>query len=223
MIPRLRPRYPNQQQCCIGHAANAGWGAYRTAARKGFPRRCPSSKEGEPLHDQDPFTVLGISSTSDVQAVRKAYRLRVRECHPDLFQNPDEQKAAQERLIVLNLAYEDALRICGTKRVGFNLISPVEAKHFAKKLLQQGNPESALRQLHRADHKDADFFFIQGNILMQMEQFETAYQSYREAVRRAPDENRYRRGALDASVAIKRSKTLGYKLGKHVRDILGKR
>jgi len=175
------------------------------------------------MHDQDPFTVLGVSSGSDAQAVRKAYRQRVKESHPDLFQNPDEQKAAQERLIALNLAYENALRICGTKRVGFNLISPEEAKYFAIKLLGQGNPASALRQLHRADHKDADFFYIQGNILMQLEQFETAYQSYREAVRRAPDENRYRRGALDASIAIKRSKTLGYKLGKHVRDILGKR
>ncbi len=173
------------------------------------------------MHDQDPFTVLGISSASDAQAVRKAYRLRVRECHPDLFQNPEEQKAAQEQLIALNLAYEDALRICGTKRVGFNLISPEEAKHFAKKLLQQGNPESALRQLNRADHKDADFFYIQGNILMQLEQFETAYQSYREAVRRDPNENRYRRGALDASIAIKRSKTLGYKVGKHFRELFG--
>jgi molecular chaperone DnaJ len=175
------------------------------------------------LHESNPFTVLGVPADSDAPAVRKAYRQHVRECHPDLFQNSEEQKAAQERLVTLNLAYEQALRICGSKRVGFNLISPEEAKHFARKLLEQGNPESALRQLNRADHKDADFFYIQGEILMELQQFETAYQSYREAVRLDPEQNRYRRGALDASLAIKRSKTLGYKLGKHVRDILGKR
>ena len=105
--------------------------------------------------------------------------------------------------------------------MGFNLISPEEAKHFAKKLMEQGNPESALRQLNRADHKDADFFYMQGNILMELEQFETAYQSYREAVRLAPEENRYRRGALEASLAIKRSRTLWYQIGKWVRDLLG--
>ena len=76
-----------------------------------------------------------------------------------------------------------------SKRVGFNLISPEEAKHFAGKLMEQGNPESALRQLNRADHKDADFFYIQGNILMRLEQFDTAYQSYREAVRLKPRGN----------------------------------
>jgi molecular chaperone DnaJ len=173
------------------------------------------------LHEKNPFTVLGIPTGSDDHAVRKAYRQRVKECHPDLFQKPEEQKAAQERLVTLNLAYKEALRICGTKRVGFNLISPEEAKHFARKLMEQGNPESALRQLNRADHKDADFFYIQGNILMALEQFATAYQSYREAVRLNPEENRYRRGALNASLAIKRSHALWYRIAKHLRELFG--
>ena len=175
------------------------------------------------MPDSGPFSVLGLPAGSDTAAVRKAYRQRVKECHPDLFQNPDDQKAAQERLVALNLAYEEALRICGAKRVGFNLVSPEEAKHFAQKLMEQGNPESALRQLNRADRKDAEFYYLQGNILMQLEQFETAYQSYREAVRQSPDETRYRRGALDASLAIKRSQTLWYQIGKHLRDLFGKR
>ena len=175
------------------------------------------------MHEQNPFTVLGLPPASDAPAVRKAYRQRVKECHPDLFQNPDEQKTAQERLVALNLAYKEALRICGSKRVGFNLISPEEAKHFAEKLLEQGNPESALRQLNRADSKDADFYYLQGTILMRLEQFVTAYQSFREAVRLSPDENRYRRGALDASLAIKRSRTVWYQIGKLVRGLLGKK
>jgi molecular chaperone DnaJ len=171
--------------------------------------------------ESSPFTVLGIPAGSDAGAVRKAYRLRVKECHPDLFQNPDEQKAAQERLVALNLAYKEALRQTGVKRVGFNLISPEEAKHFAQKLMEQGNPESALRQLNRADRKDAEFYYLQGSILMQLEQFDTAYQSYREAVRLSPEENLYRRGALDATLAIKRSHTIWYKVGKYIRTLLG--
>ena len=175
------------------------------------------------MPDISPYTTLGIPSGSEPDAVRKAYRQRVKECHPDLFQNPDEQKAAQDRLVVLNLAYEQALRLSGVRRVGFNLVSPEEAKHFAEKLIEQGNFESALRQLNRADRKDAEFYYLQGKILMRLEQFETAYQSYREAVRLNPDENRYRRGALDASVAIKHSHTVWYKVGKLIRDLLGQK
>ena len=43
---------------------------------------------------------------------------------------------------------------------------------------------------------------------MQMHQYESAHQSYREAVRREPDNIDYRRGALDAAVAMKKAKTV---------------
>jgi cytochrome c-type biogenesis protein CcmH/NrfG len=40
---------------------------------------------------------------------------------------------------------------------------------------------------------------------MGLRQYQTAHQSYREAVRREPDNNHYRAGALDAAIALKRS------------------
>ena len=96
--------------------------------------------------------------------------------------------------------------------MGFNLISQEEAKHFAQRLIDQGNLESALRQLNRADSKDAEWYCIQGDILMKMRQYETAHQSYREAVRREPDNRRFREGALDAALAMKKNRPLGEKL-----------
>ena len=42
----------------------------------------------------------------------------------------------------------------------------------------------------------------------QLHQYESAHQSYREAVRREPDNIDYRRGALDAAVAMKKAKTV---------------
>ena len=98
--------------------------------------------------------------------MRAAYRRLVKTCHPDQFQDPQRQKAAQEQLLQLNLAYEAALKLASQHRVGFNLISQEEAKHFAQRLIDQGNLESALRQLARADGKDADWYFLQGKILI---------------------------------------------------------
>ena len=70
--------------------------------------------------------MLGIKPGADAQDVRAAYRRMVKECHPDQFQDPALQKAAQEKLIQLNLAYEAALKLAAHRTVGFNRISQEE-------------------------------------------------------------------------------------------------
>lgn len=164
------------------------------------------------VYDPNPFEVLGLKAGANAEAVRAAYRQLVKRCHPDQFQDAAQQKAAQEKLIQLNLAYEAALKLAGQQHVGFNLISQEEAKHFAQRLVDQGNLESALRQLGRADSKDADWYCMQGDILMALRQYETAHQSYREAVRRDPNNRRYRQGALDAALAMKKNRPISEKL-----------
>lgn len=164
------------------------------------------------LYDCDPFAVLGLKVGADEESVRAAYRRRVKSCHPDQFQDPAQQKAAQEQLIRLNLAYEAALKLTARRTVGFNLISQEEAKHFAQRLVEQGNLESALRQLNRADSKDADWYCMQGGILMAMRQYEAAHTSYRQAVKLDPDNRKYREGALDAALAMKKNRPVGDKL-----------
>ena len=167
--------------------------------------------------DANPFEILGVNPGADEQTVRAAYRKLVKSCHPDQFQDAQKQKAAQEQLIRLNLAYEAALKLAARTMVGFNLISQEEAKHFARRLVEQGNLESALRQLNRADSKDAEWYCLQGDILMALRQYETAHQSYREAVRREPDNRVYRQGALDAALAVKKNRPLGAKIGDWLR------
>lgn len=161
-----------------------------------------------------------MSPGADAQQIRTAYRQKVKQCHPDQYQDSEQQKAAQEQLLELNLAYEEALKSASQRRVGFNLISQEEAKHFALRLVNQGNLESALRQLNRADSKDADWYYLQGNILMGMRQYETAHQSFREAVRQNPENLRYRQGALDAALAMKKSKNLGFRVKGWVEDTI---
>ena len=159
------------------------------------------------LYEPSPFELLGVKPGASAEEVRLAYRRMVKSCHPDQFQDAEEQRKAQEQLIKLNLAYEAALKFASRRAVGFNLISQEEAKHFAQRLIDQGNLESALRQLGRADSKDAEWYFMQGKILMALKQYETAHQSYREAVRREPDNRQFREGALEAALAVKKANT----------------
>ena len=159
---------------------------------------------------RNPFAVLGLDAAADAEDVRVAYRRLVKTCHPDKFLDADERKAAQEKMIALNLAYEEALKLTAPRKTvaSYNKeLPPDEALILAEKLLRRGRPESALRHLLRAQTRDGAWFAMQGRILMAMDQYETAHQSYREAVRREPDNNVYRAGALEAAVAMKKART----------------
>lgn len=138
--------------------------------------------------------MLGVRPGADAAEVRAAYRRKVKECHPDQFTDVQRQKQAQDELIRLNLAYEQALKLASQRRVGFNLIAQEEAKHFALRLMEQGNLESALRQLLRADTRDDGWYALQGKILMGLHRYDEAHQSYREAIKIDPDNREYRAG-----------------------------
>ena len=56
------------------------------------------------------FEVLGLNEDADEAQVRRAYHQQVKVCHPDQFADGDAQRQAQDKLIQLNLAYEEALR-----------------------------------------------------------------------------------------------------------------
>lgn len=159
---------------------------------------------------KNPLTELGLDASATAEDVRNAYRNLVKKCHPDKFTDPKEREAAQERMIALNLAYEAALKLTAAKKTvdSYNKeLQQQEALTLAEKMLQRKSPESALRYLMRTMHRDGAWYAMQGRILMVMDQYESAHQAYREAVKREPNNNEYRRGALDAAVALKRSRT----------------
>ncbi len=170
------------------------------------------------------FELLGLNEGADEQQVRQAYHLRVKACHPDQFTDGDAQRRAQDQLIQLNLAYEEALRRTADRpKTVFHTVPPEEAKAVAKKLLEQQRYESALLQLSHAESRDDEWYFIHGQLLMGMRQYSTAHQSFREAVRRKPENNEYRRGALDAALAMKRNRKWPYRVAQWAGGLLHRR
>ena len=93
---------------------------------------------------------------------------------------------------------------------------------MAERSLARNNPEGALRTLLKCEKRDGDWYYMQGKALMAMEQYESAHQSFREAVRRCPDNNVYRSGALAAAVAFRKSETLQGKMQKVLKKIVKK-
>ena len=160
------------------------------------------------------FEILGLTAEADEQQLRRAYHERVKACHPDQFSDAAAQQKAQAELVRLNLAYEEAQRLL-TQRpqaMVYHKVPVEQAKQVAKRLLEQERYESALLQLSRAETKDAEWYYIQGQLLMGMRQYGTAHQSFREAVRLQPENLEYRRGALDAAVAVKKHQKWTYRV-----------
>ena len=114
---------------------------------------------------RNPFGVLGLEASADADQVRAAYRKLVKTCHPDKFQDETERKAAQEKMITLNLAYEEAMKLAvnrTTASAAFNReLDQQDALTLAAKMLRQDNPEAALRQLLRASTRDSAWYAMQ--------------------------------------------------------------
>ena len=63
----------------------------------------------------NPFEVLGLKGWADQEEIRAAYRALVKRCHPDMIQDATLKEEAQQRMVQLNLAYEEALRLASPK------------------------------------------------------------------------------------------------------------
>ena len=169
----------------------------------------------------NPFEVLGLKGTATPDEIRSAYRSLARQCHPDMIRDPAEKESAQMRMVALNLAYEEALRLASPRASSpaTAVLSSAEAVLMAQRAMARDNPQGALRSLIRCEERDGDWYYMQGRVLMAMEQYESAHQSFREAVRMSPDNNVYRSGALAAVVAQREAATLQGKVKKVLKSL----
>ena len=93
---------------------------------------------------------------------------------------------------------------------------------MAQRAMARNNPEGALRSLIRCEERDAEWYYVQGKVLMALEEFDSAHQSFREAVRHEPDNNVYRAGALAAAVALQKEQKLPGKVRKVFKNLIRK-
>ena len=113
----------------------------------------------------NPFEVLGLKGLATPDEIRSAYRTLARKCHPDMITDPAEKEAAQTRMVALNLAYEEALRLA-SPRTGVNTVTPelssAESILMAQRAMAKDNPEGALRSLVRCEKRDGEWYYRQG-------------------------------------------------------------
>ena len=166
------------------------------------------------------FDVLGLSADASREQVKKAYHNKVKASHPDLHRDPEVQEEAQRRMVELNLAYEQAMLIVDKPKLGFHKMPLEETKVIVRRQIDQEHFDTALLQLGRAQTRDAVWYALQGEILMGFKEYDTAHQSFREAVRQEPENMRYREQALEAALAVKRHKHIPMRIKDSIEALL---
>ncbi len=66
---------------------------------------------------KDPYSILGVSRNASISDVQRAYFSLARRYHPDLFQDPREKSAAEERMKTINVARDSLFALLGGKNV----------------------------------------------------------------------------------------------------------
>ena len=133
---------------------------------------------------KDPYSVLGISPNATDEEVKKAYRAMARKFHPDNYQNNPLADLAEEKMKEINEAYDTITRqrasdnyrqqptggtSSGYYETQYSASSgdPLYAK--VRDLIRGAgfNPQNLIvaeQLLERAPTRDAEWYFLQGNI-----------------------------------------------------------
>lgn len=172
---------------------------------------------------QTAFDILGVGSDADEITIRSAYHKLAKTCHPDIFLDPEQQRQGQEKLVTINLAYEQAMKIASSRQIPAASLPLKQAVIWAEKLLERKQYELALLQLSKAEEKDAQWYALQAKTLQGLRQYLSAHQAWRAAVRLDPDNLSYRRSALEAEMQLRRAGSLPYKAITQVKNLFRKK
>ena len=170
----------------------------------------------------NPYLVLEVSEDADAETIKASYHRLVKRWHPDQFSDSTEQEIAQTHLVQLNLAYQEALKAVGHRRAAHVIpdLPLSEAKARSRHLLEIKQYESALRQLARTRQKDAEYYYLEGQILSALRQYGSAHQAYRAAVQMEPTNREYHRAAFNAALTYKKHRRLPYRIADWAGDLL---
>ncbi len=155
--------------------------------------------------------------------MKAAYHALVKQWHPDRFRDEAAKQKAQQKMIELNLAYEEAVKAVQGRPAALHDIPLPEAKTFARHLYESGHPESALRQLARTTEKDAEYFHLEGQILTALRQYGSAHQAFRAAVQLDPTNREYHRAVFNAAQNYKKHQRLPYRIADWANSLFRSR
>ena len=158
----------------------------------------------------DPYSVLGVSSSASDEEVKKAYRELARKYHPDNYQNNPLADLAEEKMKEINEAYDAIMKMReggsqgGGSYGGYQsqgsygcqrqYQSQSQSSSFVqvRNLITSGNIQEAERLLSEAANHNAEWYFLRGVVAYRRGWLDEAAQNYQIACQMEPGNMEYR-------------------------------
>ena len=142
------------------------------------------------------YEVLNIPVTATQDEIRAAYRALARRWHPDRFMPGPERDWANEKMADINAAYRLCLNALKDNKVPLD--GEVEALRRVQALIDDGQYQSARKLLMGFDTRCAEWNYLFGAVLLNLDQTEKALIYLSVAAHQAPNSVKYARALKEA-------------------------
>ena len=151
---------------------------------------------------QDPYQVLGVSSSASDEEIKKAYRSLARKYHPDNYHDNPLADLAQEKMKEINEAYDTITKSrssgnSGYRNTGYNSgynTGSSSNPDFARirSAINSGNLAQAESLLNSMSNRSAEWNFLMGSVCYKKGWMDEASRYYQLAVSMDPTNMEYR-------------------------------
>ena len=144
----------------------------------------------------DPYKVLGVNPGASDEDVKAAYRDLVRKYHPDNYHDNPLADLAEERMKEINLAYDQIQRDrrggnTSAQNGGYSSGNGNPAYQNVRRMIEINNLQAAESMLLAMSERDAEWYFLYGNIYYRRGWFQQAAQYFETASRMQPSNREY--------------------------------
>ncbi len=149
---------------------------------------------------KNPYQVLGIREDASVEEIKHAYKKLVRKYHPDQYANNPLSDLAEEKLKEINEAYDYLVKGKTNHRSYENRNNRNNNKYNSnenifmqvRSLIQRNNLIRAEQLLKSVNEHNAEWYFLNGVVLLKKGWYDKAHEYISTAVSMNPRNTEYR-------------------------------
>ena len=145
------------------------------------------------------FETLGVPPTASEKELHEAYHTLAKRWHPDRFAPGPEKMWAEEKMIVINKAYREAVSLCRA-HTPIHSNKDIRPLGDVRHLVELGQLAAARQALMRVAQRDAEWNYLFGSVLYGLGERKKAVLYLSVATHQQPDNRQYRDAYLSARI-----------------------